>query len=95
MVEAISRTMKRTFSVPERVGPTSLNEMRRRNDYRDISNSNLRLLGRLESAKSDYSVSKMDKSFALNQRYALNASFSLRKKCEEVVREFNAQQRNI
>ena len=91
MVQAIKRTMNRTISVPERVGPTSLNKTRRKQEVRDITNSNLRLLGRLESAKSDYAVRELEKRFEKTQRYSLNASFSLRKKCEEVVREFNSQ----
>ena len=91
MAEAIAKTRNRTFSVPERVGPTSLNSVRRKHDIRDISNSNIRLSNRLESVKSEYSVSNMKKCFEQNQRYALNSSFSLRKHCEEVVRELNSQ----
>lgn len=90
MVDAITRTMNREFSLSSRTGPTSLNVGLRKEELRVITHSNLRLLNRLERARSEYSVSKLSKDYNQHQRYALNSSFTLRKKCENLARAVNA-----
>lgn len=86
MVDAINRTMNREFSLSERPGPKSLNISRRREELRLITGSNLRLLDRLERARSEYSHKQLRKEFDQNKRYALNSSFSLRRQCEALAR---------
>lgn len=89
MVEHISKTMSRQFSLPELTGPTSLNLSRRKDDLKRITNGNLKLLSRIESAKSEYSVTTMRARNYQNLRYSLNSSYSLRKKCEKIASEVN------
>jgi hypothetical protein len=91
MVEAISRTMMRTVSVPEVLGPVTLNLPQRKEKLREINQSNLKLLTRLESAKSEYSIKGMNDRNMQNQKYLLNSSYSLRKKCEKIATEVNRQ----
>lgn len=68
-----------------------MNVDRRRNEHREISDANWKLLGRLESAKSQYSLKNLDEEYMQNQRYVFNSSFSLRKKYEEIVQTVSSQ----
>lgn len=83
MVSTIARTMNRPFRVPEKSHPSSLDSERRRHEFDRIVTSNRKLLGRIQSAKSEYSRSRLQSDYVQNQKYALNSSFSLRKRCEE------------
>ena len=89
MLEHISKTMSRRFSLPELPGPTSLNVSRRKDDLQRITSANLKLLSRIESAKSEYSATTMRARNTQNIRYSLNSSYSLRKKCEKIASDVN------
>ena len=89
MVDAITKTLNRPFHFAEQVGPTTLNLGRRKDELREITNSNQRMSRRLEATKSNYSASQMKQHFMQSQRYALNSSYSLRKKCEDIARDLN------
>jgi hypothetical protein len=95
MVLAISKTMKREFSMTQPVGPTSLNLIRRKHELRDITSANLKLLHKLESVKSEYAAAKLETDYRHSLKYSLNSSFSLRKLCEEVVRDVREQGKKI
>ena len=94
MVDTITKTMSRRFVPPAITGPTTMNLVARKNELKRISNSNLKLLNRIEGAKSEYSFQKHNSDYMKSQKYALNASFSLRKKCENIVRQVNSTKRS-
>jgi len=87
MIRAISQTMNRARSITTQKGPVSLNENRRREDLRNIIAGNKRILGRIEGARSQYSVKSMAADYHQHQRYCINSSFSLRKMCETRIRK--------
>ena len=89
MVDAITKTMRRSFSLPDQLGPVSLNLPFRKEKLREITNSNMKMLSRLESVKSEYSVKKLSEGYLQSQKYCLNSSFTLRKKCEKMANEIN------
>ena len=81
--------MNRQFSLPEFHSGGSLNLAQRKENLKTITNGNLRLLSRIESVKSEYAWNNMKARDASNLKYALNSSFSLRKKCERIASEVN------
>lgn len=87
MVSTITRTMSRPFRVPDS-SPShhSLDSGRRRGELERIIQGNRRLLVRIQSAKSEYSRSRLNAEYIQNQKYALNSSFSLRKRCEVILK---------
>jgi hypothetical protein len=89
MVDTISRTMQRSFTVPQAVGPTSLNLPYRKQTLKNINKSNLKLLSRLQSVESNYSAKDMKAGYKQSQKYLLNSSYSLRKRCEKLAAEYN------
>ena len=86
MLEQISRTMSRSFSIPARIHISSLDSCLRRKEAQRIVAGNKKLLTRIQSAKSDYDFSRFDTEYIRHQKYALNSSFSLRKKCEKILK---------
>ncbi len=51
-----------------------------------IVTGNRKLLNRIQSVRSDYSVTRFNAEYLKNQKYALNSSFSLRKRCENLMK---------
>lgn len=92
MVKAIDKTMNRAFSFDEPIGISSLNIARRKQELRHITDSNLKLLSKIENVRSEYSASKLEKDYRRSLRYSLNASYSLRKLCEDIVRDVKEQE---
>ena len=86
MVSTITRTMNRPFRIPPRNTSSSLDFEKRRRDYERIVAGNHRLLERIKSAKSVYTRNRYNADYIVNQKYALNCSFSLRKWCESFLR---------
>jgi hypothetical protein len=83
--------MNRDFSILEPLGPKSLNLPRRRKELKQICISNMKLLERIEKVRSDYAAKKLESDYKQTLKYSLNSSFSLRRKCEEIVRDLRAQ----
>ena len=93
MVKEIGKTMNREFTLDEPVEISSLNIVRRKQELRNITNSNLKLLSKIENVRSYYSASKLEKDYRQSLRYSLNSSYSLRKFCEDIVRDLKEQEK--
>jgi|LauGreDrversion4_2_1035121.scaffolds.fasta_scaffold10049_7 hypothetical protein len=86
MVKTIARTMSRSFEPPTKPPAISLDSGRRHVEFERIVTGNRKLLSRIRSVKSEYSVSRFNTEYLKNQKYALNSSFSLRKRCESLMK---------
>ncbi|CEM09922.1 unnamed protein product [Vitrella brassicaformis CCMP3155] len=81
MLQSIAKTMTRVPQLPERIKgcPPSLNRHARQKELFRIMGENQRLLHRLETCKSVYSVQKLKEERKVQLKYRFNCSYACRR----------------
>jgi len=90
MVRSIANTMTRTFTPPAKdTCSGSLTKARKAMEAKRINIENQRLVDRIAELKPAYPTREFLSDYDLKQRHMVNCSYSLRRVCEQKLREFN------
>jgi ubiquinone biosynthesis protein Coq4 len=96
MVRNIANTMTRAFTPPDKDSHTgSLAKTRRSMEMKRINSENQRMVDRIAELKPAYETKAFLQDYDLKQRHMVNCSYSLRKVCEQKLKEFNRLKKTL
>ena len=73
----------------------SLSKSKKAAESKRIQNENQRLVDRIADLKPMYQTKALLQEYDKNQRYMVNASYSLRKVCERKLKELNNMRKDL
>ena len=96
MIRSIASLMTRPTVLPESDAAVgSLSKAKKAAESKRIHNENQRLVDRIADLKPFYPTRALLQEYDKNQRYMVNASYSLRKVCERKLKELNLMRKEL
>ena len=96
MIRSIASLMTRPTVLPNSEAVAgSLSKSKKVAESKRIQNENQRLVDRIADLKPMYQTKALLQEYDKNQRYMVNASYSLRKVCERKLKELNNMRKDL